>query len=41
VHDVDIIVHKDDVNKTMGGEHNQDNVPGTDKNNKTDANFGN
>ncbi|XP_051203412.1 beta-1,2-xylosyltransferase XYXT1 isoform X2 [Lolium perenne] len=37
----DIIVHKDDVNKTMGGEHNQDNVPGTDKNNKTDANFDN
>ncbi|KAM0826189.1 hypothetical protein ACQ4PT_069047 [Festuca glaucescens] len=37
----DIIVHKDDVNKTMGGEHIQDNVPGTDKNNKTDANFDN
>uniref|UniRef100_A0ACD5V943 Uncharacterized protein n=1 Tax=Avena sativa TaxID=4498 RepID=A0ACD5V943_AVESA len=32
-------VQKGDLNKTMGGEHIQDNVHGTDKTNKTDANF--
>jgi hypothetical protein len=35
-------VQKDDVYKTMGAEeHIQDNVLGTEKNNRTDANFGN
>jgi len=32
-------VQKDDLNKTMGGERIQDGVHGTDKNNRTDANF--
>jgi hypothetical protein len=35
-------VQKDHVNKTMGAEERiQDNELGTEKNNRTDANFGN